>query len=264
MILFDNTIKIVQYIVAWVFFALIQAFAFAWLVTIPFWILLIDSAIHSLLFGTIGILLWNLVRFGNFSALSAYQRFVNHTALIIISIAFWLGAGYGIFLLLFGAEITSQFLPLFPIRTLIGLLIYIIIMQMINNIDEPKVLVVDELEPINSIPETDALERITVKSGTKIHVVLLAEIFYLQADGDYVQIFTTNGKFLKEQTMKFFEENLPRNKFVRVHRSTIVNVEMISRIELYEKQSQQLTLKNGQQIKTSPAGYKLLRSALNL
>ena len=107
-------------------------------------------------------------------------------------------------------------------------------------------------------------ERIAVKSGTKIHVVLIPDILYLQADGDYVQIFTRDGKYLKEQTMKYFDEHLPENQFVRVHRSVIVNVEMISRIELYEKQNQLLTLKNGQQIKTSPAGYKALRMALNL
>jgi len=86
----------------------------------------------------------------------------------------------------------------------------------------------------------------------------------MQADGDYVQIFTEQAKFLKEQTMKYFEEHLPDNQFVRVHRSVIVNVEMISRIELYEKQSQLLTLKTGQQIKASPAGYKALRAVLNL
>jgi len=116
----------------------------------------------------------------------------------------------------------------------------------------------------NTIIQSEILERIAVKSGTKIHVVLVSEILYLQADGDYVQIFSPQGKFLKEQTMKYFEEHLPDNQFIRVHRSVIVNVEMISRIELYEKQNQLLTLKNGQQIKTSPAGYKALRLALNL
>src|ERR1035437_5751024 len=121
----------------------------------------------------------------------------------------------------------------------------------------------EEIKP-DKQAETELLERIAVKSGSKIHVVLVPEIVYLQADGDYVQIVTTNGKYLKEQTMKFFEEHLPENQFVRVHRSVIVNVEMISRIELYEKQNQLLTLKNGQQIKTSPSGYKALRMVLNL
>jgi len=135
-------------------------------------------------------------------------------------------------------------------------------MEYSTEISEP-IQVMEDITP-KKVADDELLERIAVKSGTKIHVVLVPEILYLQADGDYVQIFTTQGKYLKEQTMKYFEEHLPENQFVRVHRSVIVNVEMISRIELYEKQSQLLSLKNGQQIKTSAAGYKALRAVLNL
>jgi len=136
--------------------------------------------------------------------------------------------------------------------------------QMDEMNETPDTIVVTEEIKLKKDIQTEIIERIAVKSGTKIHVVLVPEILYLQADGDYVQIFTAQGKYLKEQTMKYFEEHLPENQFVRVHRSVIVNVEMISRIELYEKQNQLLTLKNGQQIKTSPGGYKALRMALNL
>ena len=69
---------------------------------------------------------------------------------------------------------------------------------------------------------------------------------------------------MKEQTLKYFEEHLPDNLFVRVHRSSIVNVQTILRIELYDKQSQQLALKNNHQIKISQSGYKLLRTKLNV
>ena len=86
----------------------------------------------------------------------------------------------------------------------------------------------------------------------------------MKAESDYVHIFTEKGKYLKEQTMKFFEENLLPSRFVRVHRSYIVNVDAISRVELYEKQTQLLTLKNGMQIRMSQAGYKLLKSILKL
>ena len=71
-------------------------------------------------------------------------------------------------------------------------------------------------------------------------------------------------KLIKEQTMKYFELHLPSNQFVRVHRSYIINVEKISRIELYAKQSQRITLHNGDQLKVSAAGYKTLRAALDL
>ena len=105
--------------------------------------------------------------------------------------------------------------------------------------------------------------RATIKQGN-FEGLFSADIICLQADGDYVQIITATGKYLKEQTMKYFDENLPASLFVRVHRSCIVNIQTIARIELYDKQNQQLTLKNGHQIKVSQAGYKTLRAKLHL
>ncbi|MBV5343582.1 LytTR family transcriptional regulator DNA-binding domain-containing protein, partial [bacterium] len=93
---------------------------------------------------------------------------------------------------------------------------------------------------------------------------MVSDIVYIQSDGDYVQIFTSNGKYLKEQTMKSLEESLPTSLFARVHRTCIVNIQAIARVELYDKQSQQLTLKNGHQLKVSQAGYKMLRAKLGI
>jgi len=204
--------------------------------------------------------------------LSIQQRLINYIALALLTVVVWLGVGYGLFYWLLSVDLSAKLIPVLPVRAFIGLLIYMLIFQKFsfsfNNVQPEEDLIPDEVaeESVLEIPtaEVDLLERIAVKSGTKIHVVLVSEIVCLQADGDYVQIITATGKYLKEQTMKFFEEHLPSNQFVRVHRSCIVNVEMISRIELYEKQNQLLTLKNGQQIKTSPAGYKALRAALKL
>ena len=268
----ENTSKLLQYILLWVVYAFLQAFIMQGLVTLPFWIVLVNGVIDAGIFGLIGILLWSVVKYGNFEALTIYQRLVNNIALALLSIASWLGCGYGIFYLIFGSELSSQLIPVMPVFGFIGLLIYMLIMQRFriamfqtNQLDETNEVsvVTEDLKSVKEI-QSEIIERIAVKSGTKIHVVLIPEILYLQADGDYVQIFTAQGKFLKEQTMKYFEEHLPENQFVRVHRSVIVNVEMISRIELYEKQNQLLTLKNGQQIKTSPGGYKALRAVLNL
>ena len=268
----ENTSKTLQYILVWVVYALLQAFFIQGLVTFPFWMVLVTGVIDAGIFGLIGILLWSVVKYGNFVALTLYQRLVNNIALALLSIASWLACGYGLFNLIFGNELSVQLIPLMPVLGFIGLLIYMLIMQrfriamfqmdQLNN--APDTLVVTEEIKLTKEIQSEIIERIAVKSGTKIHVVLVPEILYLQADGDYVQIFTAQGKYLKEQTMKYFEEHLPENQFVRVHRSVIVNVEMISRIELYEKQNQLLTLKNGQQIKTSPGGYKALRAVLNL
>lgn len=267
-----NTTKILQYGLFVVAYTLLQAYVFNWLLPIPFWIILLDSFIHAALFGLIAALLWKVFKYGNFIVLTVFQRILNHVALAFLSLAIWLSVGYGMFYWLSDAEITVQLIPLLPVRGFIGLLIYLLVIhgfyfELLRGASSNEVVdntITPEVIGAESNNQNELLERIAVKLGTKIHVLMVSEILFFQADGDYVQIFTMQGKYLKEQTMKFFEEHLPVNLFVRVHRSCIVNVEMISRIELYEKQNQLLTLKNGQQIKTSPAGYKALRLALKL
>ena len=268
----ENTTEKIRYILLWVAYAILQAYVFYSLVALPLWMIVVDGIVHALIFGVLGILLWSIVRYGNYAVLNVYQRIINYVALALLTIVIWLGIGYVVSCWLFGTEEAVRLIPVLPVRGLIGLLIYMLIIQRFRFISEQMEYSAEISEPIQvmeditpkKVADDELLERIAVKSGTKIHVVLVPEIMYLQADGDYVQIFTTQGKYLKEQTMKYFEEHLPENQFVRVHRSVIVNVEMISRIELYEKQSQLLSLKNGQQIKTSAAGYKALRAVLNL
>lgn len=268
----ENTTKTIQYILLWLGYALIQIFVLYSIMAFPLWAVVLDGFVHAIVYGILGLLLWSIVQYGNYAVLSIQQRLINYIALALLTILLWLGAGYGLFYGLFGVKVSSQLVPLLPIRGFIGLLIYLLIIQrfrfafqMAESKQQQEQITeyIEEIKP-EKVSDVELLERIAVKSGSKIHVVLIPDIVYLQADGDYVQIVTTNGKFLKEQTMKFFEEHLPENQFVRVHRSVIVNVEMISRIELYEKQNQLLTLKNGQQIKTSPAGYKALRVILRL
>ncbi len=269
---FENTLKTIQFGLIWLIYALVQAFVLVWIVPVSFLTLLGDGCIHSMLFAALGVLLWGVLKYGNFEALTLSQWLVNHIALAFLSVTIWVGVGFGLFYLIYGVELAKVVIPFLPIRTLIGLLIYILIIQLFIrglkkvSVVEPesKVDVVQDNSLATKGHQKELLERIAVKSGSKIHVILVPDVIYLQADGDYVQIVTAQGKYLKEQTMKSFEEQLPDNQFVRVHRSVIVNVEMISRIELYEKQNQLLTLKNGQQIKTSPSGYKALRMALNL
>lgn len=268
----ENTTEKIRYVLLWMAYAVVQTFVLYSIVALPLWMIMLDSVVHAFLYGLLGVLLWSVVRYGNYAVLSVYQRIVNYIALAMLTIGIWLGVGYALIYWFFDAGVASQLVSVLPIRGLIGLLIYLLIIQRFQIVFqqfESKVEVVDTIQTQEEIiphksTEVELLERIAVKSGTKIHVVLVPEIVYLQADGDYVQIFTNQGKYLKEQTMKYFEEHLPENQFVRVHRSVIVNVEMISRIELYEKQNQLLSLKNGQQIKTSSAGYKALRAVLNL
>lgn len=271
---FENTAKVWQYIAIWMVFAILQAFSVSTLIALPFGLLLADAVAHALIYGLMAILVWSVIRYGNFNSLSVYQRVINYSALAILTLIVTLGIGYG-FELILGDDIALKLADLLPIRALISILIYVIITQYFQSLayreeinerettDNAEIIATEKVA-IESTTENEMLERIAVKSGQKIHVIMVPEIVYLQADGDYVHIFTMTGKYLKEQTMKYFDEHLPSNQFVRVHRSCIVNVEAISRIELYEKQNQQLTLKNGHQIKVSQAGYKLLRLQLNL
>lgn len=108
------------------------------------------------------------------------------------------------------------------------------------------------------------LQRIAVKTRHKIEVIPVTDIFYIEADDDYVTIHTGTEKFLKEKTMKYMESHLDPSQFVRVHRSYIVNVNHIARLELYQKETYNVLLKNGVSIRASSTGYKELKQILNL
>lgn len=110
----------------------------------------------------------------------------------------------------------------------------------------------------------EKLQRIVVKNGAKIHVLPANELIYLEAQDDYVMLYSNEGKYLKEQTMKYFETNLDANQFIRIHRSYIVNVNNIKQLEHYEKESYRLILSNKAVLPVSKTGYVLLKKLLNI
>ena len=77
------------------------------------------------------------------------------------------------------------------------------------------------------------VDRIVIKDGNDIVVVGVGEIHCLEAQDDYVEIVTAKGSYLKQQTMKFYEDHLDPKHFVRVHRSFIVRLEEIEKVERY-------------------------------
>jgi hypothetical protein len=249
-------------------FALLQILTIGFVLPVPFESLVADTLLYSTLYTLIAILLWNTLKYANFNTLSKIQQFIIYAALVLLSVAIIIGAGVGIYMYI-PFEGSGLLLSFIPVRILISLLVIILLLQHfslkvceIENIEIP----VEEQTEIfeNEKTVVEIIERIAVKSGTKIHVVMVSDIVYIQSDGDYVQIFTSTGKYLKEQTMKSLEESLPTSLFARVHRTCIVNIQAIARVELYDKQSQQLTLKNGHQLKVSQAGYKMLRAKLGI
>jgi two-component system LytT family response regulator len=110
---------------------------------------------------------------------------------------------------------------------------------------------------------TGTLERVVVKSNHKIHVIPTSKIKYLEAQDDYVMIYTTEGKHLKQATMKYFEQNLNADEFLRVHRSYIIRIDQVSRLEPYGKDSYVVRLKDDVPIKISKSGLKALKEKLN-
>lgn len=107
-------------------------------------------------------------------------------------------------------------------------------------------------------------QRIVVKTGSKIKIILVQDVHYLEAADDYVNVVTTEGSFLKNKTMSFFEKNLDPQQFVRTHRSYIVNIQQITRIDAYEKESHLAVLKSGKQIPVSKSGYAKLKDVLDM
>lgn len=107
-------------------------------------------------------------------------------------------------------------------------------------------------------------ERIVVKTAGKIKIIPVPQIHYLEAADDYVKVHTAEGNFLKNKTMSFFESALPPRQFVRIHRSYIVNVLEVTRIDPYEKDGHLAMLKSGVRIPVSRTGYGKLKAMLGL
>lgn len=237
--------------------------------------LIMDAVLSGIILSGLLMLLKNVIQYGHFSSLHIRQRLINYSALAILFVVCWLGLEFLIMYLSVSEKDWDALYKTVPIRIVISFLIYGISVMFFGRVFEQKSsptqiedAIRDEEPMVPDAPEDheerEIIERIAVKSGQKIEVIPIAEIIYLQAEGDYVMIHSTKGKYLKEQTMKALESSLPADKFVRVHRSSIINVGFIAQIELYDKQTQLLKLKNGAQVRASLAGYRLLKKTLGL
>ncbi len=106
--------------------------------------------------------------------------------------------------------------------------------------------------------------RIVVKNGSKIKIIPVHDVQYLEAADDYVKVHTQEGYFLKNKTMSHFEQVLDEQLFVRSHRSYIVNVQQITRIDPYEKDNHVAVLRSGVKVPVSRSGYGKLKAVLGL
>lgn len=106
------------------------------------------------------------------------------------------------------------------------------------------------------------LQRIAFKDGATIDVVPVQRIDYIEAQDDYVHVYARGQKHVKQQTLGELEALLDPTRFIRVHRSYIVNVESLARVEPYAKDSRVALLKDGARIPVSRAGYERLKGLL--
>ena len=217
--------------------------------------------VNGLIYGGIlcvtGFILWNTFRFAIPAYYTPKYKLIFLSILAIIAGLFITGtesfAMYLCFPTLFGTFSYS-----IPARLFIAILLYVIIWLFYTSRykkNESPAHVWEQQEvpsPIN---------RITVRNGQKIIVIPINDIIFIKADGDYISINTANGSWLKEQTMKDIENILPIDSFVRIHRSYIINVNYISRIERYGEY-RQVILNNNIKIKISTARYQALKQLL--
>ena len=117
---------------------------------------------------------------------------------------------------------------------------------------------------LGNLPRPEnSLNRIVTRKGNSINIIPVDQVRYVEAQDDYVMIYSTSGKALKQQTMKYYEDNLPKKSFVRIHRSYIVRIEEIKKLEPYTKDNHVAVLHSGEKLPVSRNGYKNLKEELN-
>ncbi len=107
-------------------------------------------------------------------------------------------------------------------------------------------------------------ERFFVKTGNRIDVIPVDEIRHVEAQDDYVEFHTTKGRFLKKETMTQLEKQLPPEQFLRVHRSHIIRLDQMEKLEKYGKESYMVILKDGTKVQVSKSRIKSLKEQLGI
>ena len=112
-------------------------------------------------------------------------------------------------------------------------------------------------------PPAHFLDRIPVRDGANVFIIPVAKLDYVEAQDDYVALASQGAKHLKQQTIASLEAALDPSRFLRIHRSYIVNLERVAKIEPYGKDSYLALLTGGAKLPVSRAGYARLRAFLD-
>jgi two-component system, LytTR family, response regulator len=111
-------------------------------------------------------------------------------------------------------------------------------------------------------PPSSRPQRIVVRDGARVHIIPLDKLDYAEAQDDYVALHSEGKSYLKQQTIADLESALDPARFVRIHRSSIVNLERVARIEPYSKESRIAILQDGTRLPVSRSGYTRLLEAM--
>lgn len=134
--------------------------------------------------------------------------------------------------------------------------------KVLTKLEQGQTVTPSQVETIRE-HTTPFLDRIVVKKGTNMQVISLEDILFLEAQNDYVMIYTATNRYLKQKTMKYYEEHLPPHLFLRIHRSFIVNITSIQKLQPYDKDSFVAIVPPDHKLKISRSGYKKLKEKLN-
>jgi two-component system, LytTR family, response regulator len=107
-------------------------------------------------------------------------------------------------------------------------------------------------------------QRIVVREGTSLHVIPVNQLDYAEAQDDYIALHSCGKTHLKQQTISNLETSLDPSRFVRVHRSFLVNLERIAKVEPYTKDTRLAILTDGSKIPVSRSGYLRLKELIQV
>lgn len=112
-------------------------------------------------------------------------------------------------------------------------------------------------------PPGEYAQRIVVKDGTRVHIIPADQLDYAEAQDDYVALHSGGKSYLKQQTISSLADALDPACFVRVHRSFLVNLERVTRIEPYTKDTRLAFLSSGAQVPVSRTGFVRLKELMD-
>lgn len=280
----NRSLYIYPHIAIGLLLGLIFYFTFTPILKVDSYVMVLKSSLTATLYLVALLLIEATVMSQAFAKLESKQLVINYIGLALLFVLITVGGGLLLSRWIWD-DLKELFYPSIGIEVVLSLLIFtsalLCYLRIFTTTDAASLSEIDEESGPNCVDEvelpnkeeivvsptlttTEYIERITVKDGQKIDIIPISDILQIQANGDYVLIQTLEKKFIKEQTMKSLEEQLPTDQFVRIHRSNIVNVSYIARVEQYGKQSQLLKMQNGLQIKISVSGYKRLKEVLGL